>query len=69
MATYDYRCKECNHQYEVTEPINKHEKHPLAPCPKCGSNMVLRTAKTGAWIGKQFWGCCSYPRCDGKLTA
>jgi len=32
-------------------------------CPKCGSRMVLRTAKKGQNAGKQFWGCSSYPRC------
>ena len=32
-------------------------------CPKCGSSMVLRTAKRGANAGKQFWGCSAYPRC------
>jgi predicted RNA-binding Zn-ribbon protein involved in translation (DUF1610 family) len=25
-------------------------------CPQCGSAMVLRTAKTGANAGSQFWG-------------
>lgn len=28
-------------------------------CSKCGSKMVLRTAKTG----NQFWGCSKYPKC------
>ncbi|MDI5933748.1 nuclease-related domain-containing protein [Halomonas kalidii] len=32
-------------------------------CPKCGSSMVLRTAKRGASAGKQFWGCSTYPQC------
>jgi restriction system protein len=35
----------------------------LSGCPKCGSAMVLRTAKRGAKIGSQFWGCSEYPRC------
>lgn len=34
-------------------------------CPKCGSEMVLRTAKTGANAGNQFWGCSKYPGCRG----
>lgn len=32
-------------------------------CPRCGATMVLRTAKRGANVGNQFWGCSSYPRC------
>ena len=32
-------------------------------CPKCGSIMVLRTAKKGEYAGKQFWGCSEYPKC------
>ncbi|MBT5717705.1 MAG: DUF2726 domain-containing protein, partial [Opitutae bacterium] len=27
------------------------------PCPQCGATMLLRTAKTGANAGNQFWGC------------
>ncbi|WP_233266453.1 nuclease-related domain-containing protein [Cobetia sp. L2A1] len=32
-------------------------------CPKCGSRMVLRTARAGAREGQQFWGCSAYPEC------
>lgn len=32
-------------------------------CPKCGSSMLLRTAKRGAHTGRQFWGCSAYPGC------
>ncbi len=32
-------------------------------CPKCGSKMILRTAKSGANAGGQFWGCPNFPRC------
>lgn len=37
-------------------------------CPKCGSEMVLRTAKSGANQGKQFWGCSNYPQCRGIVN-
>jgi restriction system protein len=36
-------------------------------CPKCGSAMILRTAKKGASAGKQFWGCSQFPKCRGVL--
>ncbi|MBQ1888700.1 MAG: topoisomerase DNA-binding C4 zinc finger domain-containing protein, partial [Firmicutes bacterium] len=32
-------------------------------CPRCGGKLVLRTAKTGANAGKQFYGCSNYPKC------
>lgn len=34
-------------------------------CPKCGLQMVLRTAKCGSNKGNHFWGCSGYPRCRG----
>jgi len=36
---------------------------PVVACPRCGSQMVLRTAKQGKNAGNQFWGCSTYPRC------
>jgi ribosomal protein S27AE len=43
----------------------KNRENPLAErkCPKCGSGMVLRTAKHGSSSGNQFWGCSTYPKC------
>lgn len=32
-------------------------------CPKCGSDMVLRTAKKGNNAGNQFYGCSAFPKC------
>ena len=32
-------------------------------CPKCGSALVLRTARAGANAGSQFYGCTKYPAC------
>lgn len=34
-------------------------------CSRCGSPMVLRTARRGANVGEQFWGCSTYPKCQG----
>ncbi len=38
---------------------------PLAErrCPKCGSALILRTAKKGPRSGDRFWGCSTYPQC------
>ena len=32
-------------------------------CPKCGGDLVLRTAKQGARAGQQFYGCSKFPDC------
>ena len=32
-------------------------------CPMCGTEMVLRVAKTGKNAGRKFWGCSSFPKC------
>ncbi len=32
-------------------------------CPRCGSELVLRTAKKGENPGNQFYGCSSFPKC------
>jgi hypothetical protein len=36
-------------------------------CPRCESEMVLRTATRGPNKGQGFWGCSTYPRCDYTL--
>lgn len=38
-------------------------------CPRCGGEMVLRTARKGAAAGETFWGCASFPRCRGTRPA
>lgn len=32
-------------------------------CPLCGETLVLRKAKRGENVGKQFYGCSNYPKC------
>ena len=39
----------------------------IPACPQCGKPMVLRTAKSGQNVGKQFWGCSAYPDCKGVV--
>ena len=37
-------------------------------CPKCESEMVLRTARKGVHAGQQFWGCSTFPRCTFRMS-
>ncbi|MCX6761963.1 MAG: restriction endonuclease [Candidatus Moranbacteria bacterium] len=32
-------------------------------CPKCGGNLVLKTARKGSHVGESFYGCSNYPNC------
>jgi len=34
-------------------------------CPKCGQNMVKRVVRRGSRAGKTFYGCSTYPVCNG----
>jgi restriction system protein len=49
-----------------SEGGSEHPSHPV--CPVCGSSMVLRRAKRGAYAGKEFWGCSQYPKCKGIVN-
>jgi predicted RNA-binding Zn-ribbon protein involved in translation (DUF1610 family) len=47
-----------NNPHDINENSDDNQK-----CPKCGSIMILRTAKRGVNAGMQFWGCSGYPKC------
>lgn len=32
-------------------------------CPRCGSELVVRTAKKGKNVGNMFYGCSNFPKC------
>lgn len=55
----------------ATDPPRQHditETQSISPlCPKCDSEMVLRTATRGINQGEKFWGCPNYPMCRGTL--
>ena len=38
---------------------------PQTSCPRCSSEMVLRTARRGKNTGSKFWGCKRFPKCRG----
>ena len=53
-----------------TDPSNPSDQtnHKIPPCPNCGGQMTLRTAKTGKNAGNSFWGCAHYPECKGIVA-
>lgn len=52
---------EVNEEPVKEEPIVKEEDNLV--CPRCGGQLVLRTAKKGDNAGNQFYGCSSFPKC------
>ncbi len=38
-------------------------------CPKCGSETVLRSVRSGARAGSKLWGCRNFPSCKGYIPA
>lgn len=50
-------------QYENNNTINKTTKGDKLFCPLCGSELVLRKAKRGKYVGESFYGCSNYPKC------
>ena len=47
---------------EVPDILPEPKTTPLH-CPKCGAELVLRTAKKGSNAGNQFYGCSNFPKC------
>lgn len=47
MPTYDYRCENCQYEFERFQSITA---KPLRKCPKCGKNKLNRLIGTGAGI-------------------
>lgn len=50
----------------VEERPSVSPSHSMSPsCPKCGAEMKVRVARQGINAGKEFWGCSTFPGCNG----
>src|SRR5687767_10855701 len=47
MPTYDYRCKKCDHAWELFQSI---KAEPVKKCPACGKSSAQRVIGPGAGI-------------------
>lgn len=56
------------HVTHVKKIIIEKEQPAELVCPKCGSPMIRRQAKSGANAGNHFWGCSSYPKCKSIIN-
>lgn len=53
-----------NEKYRKTDQNTAVEKlQNVFLCPKCGGQLVLRTARKGSKAGSQFYGCSNFPKC------
>jgi len=51
-----------NVEKKYKAPVEENVEEKLI-CPKCGAELVLRTAKKGENAGNQFYGCSNFPKC------
>lgn len=57
-------CKKCKEKMSsIQEPIQITKKENNT-CPRCGKELITKTARTGANAGKQFLGCSGWPGCN-----
>ena len=49
MPTYDYRCDNCDHEFERQQRITE---KPLKKCPSCGKDKARRMIAGGGFILK-----------------
>jgi putative FmdB family regulatory protein len=47
MPTYEYRCKACEHEFEVFQSM---KDSPKRTCPECGKRTLERLIGTGAAV-------------------
>ncbi len=54
MPTYDYKCLECNHNFETFQSMK--DKH-LTECPKCGGELkrLIGTGSVPIFKGTGFY--------------
>lgn len=52
----------------VSDTQESGTKEEILKCPKCGAEMVLRTAQKGENAGEKFYGCSRYPKCRGIIN-
>ena len=57
---YEEMLDKCEKEKVTTD---EHTTPQKKMCPRCGAELVIRTAKKGVNAGGQFWGCSSFPNC------
>ncbi len=51
------------HREHVLNLKRRSDPNAERQCSRCGSALLIRTVKSGANAGQQFWGCSGFPKC------
>ena len=68
-ATKAAHIKNIEDRFKPSKPVKKDESTKTDSdsnkriCPRCGKELVLRTARRGEHAGTQFYGCSGFPGC------
>lgn len=61
ISKYEELIKEMETDQKIAEDVPEQPQKLI--CPRCGAELILRTAKRGQSAGKQFYGCSAFPKC------
>ncbi|HIJ11756.1 TPA: zinc ribbon domain-containing protein [Candidatus Woesearchaeota archaeon] len=55
MPIYDYKCKECSHNWEEQQSLIARNVPRYNPCPECGSsgNIIIYIGKVKKEVGQK----------------
>lgn len=51
MPTYDFKCEDCGHVFELFLTFTQQDSHPAIRCPKCSSEQIQRVWTAPVTIG------------------
>jgi putative FmdB family regulatory protein len=63
MPIYEYKCAECNEQFEVMQKITD---DPLTECTSCGGELKKLITSTSFVLKGGGWYVTDYPNADRK---
>lgn len=67
--TLEQHKRECNLSTRDHVKSLKKRHSSSTICPRCGSSLIIKTARKGRNAGEQFLGCESYPQCRFTKSA
>ncbi len=66
MPVYEYKCTQCNEQFEATQKITD---DPLTVCSSCGGDLKKLITNTSFVLKGSGWYVTDYPSSDRKRAA
>jgi putative FmdB family regulatory protein len=65
MPTYGYRCKKCEHQFEIFQKITD---NPITDCPKCDGQVSRLLFPVGIMFKGSGFHVNDYPSSSGRSS-